>query len=232
MSGPRPKGASGASGRRSFDKFEYLKQIHNLPHSRNLTNAESRVLVAVFNFTDGHGRRAHPGVELLARRLDYAKPRNVEKLLAILTAKGYLVVESVGGGQGRATSYALALPADPAEPDPWADLDNPVHGGRGLDTEPRPPRTPNPVRHGRQTPSAMDGPSDQEQTTNQSAPPETSTSAQTSAGPDAAVWVDGITKSKALDAATPDQLEAERARQLEALRLRSLTAEGTTHADP
>lgn len=241
--------------RRGFDKFDYMKRICEPPHSETLKLSEFRVLVAVWNFSDAAGGRARPGADLLARNLGYSNRSKVDDLLRVLRAKGYLTVERVGGGQGRATSYALTLPAV-ADVGAWDDLDDgiPGHGDRGSmstnppevgggsdwanlpevgggsDAEPPPTRGRYLPQIGVNTSPKLGEPSDQEQITDQSAHPNPSNNDQLSDPTVATVWVDRFSTNRdALKAPNVDDLEAERARQLK--QLQALTEEGGDHAD-
>ncbi|PWF82353.1 hypothetical protein DEJ38_06550 [Kocuria rosea] len=78
-----------------------------------LTAAQYRVLMAVWDYTDEHGRNAFPGRDGIARGSACA-PRTVDRTLPVLTAGCYLTVMDEGGrgkgGRGLATVYALGVP--------------------------------------------------------------------------------------------------------------------------
>ena len=95
-------------------KFAYLKAI---TEHEGLTLAQFKLLVAVYNATDGDGRHGRVGSQYLADKL-HINRRDIRRRLKELEDKGFLLVESVGGGRrsgsgsGWVSSYAVALPGD------------------------------------------------------------------------------------------------------------------------
>ncbi len=90
-----------------FSKLVYLKYLRGA----ELTPSAFRVLICVFNYSDQHGRNAHPGVERLMRDASVSR-RTVTRCLAELRDLGWLKEEERGRSTtGRASCYSLVAPS-------------------------------------------------------------------------------------------------------------------------
>jgi hypothetical protein len=89
----------------------YLKDLRG----HKIGNGAYRVLLAVFNYTDEHGKNAHPGIARLAEDCDMGES-TVRRHLTWLKERRYVVQESRGhsvGAVNLASIYSLAMPELP-----------------------------------------------------------------------------------------------------------------------
>lgn len=96
-----------------FCKFAYLKALSGRRFPKG--DGAFRVLTTVWNYTDEHGRNAHPGITRLAADCCMGES-TVRRHLKWLTEYGYLIQESRGHNVGDvrlASVYSLALPELP-----------------------------------------------------------------------------------------------------------------------
>ncbi len=133
-------------------KFAYLKAI---TEHEGLTLAQFKLLVAVYNATDGDGRHGRVGSQYLADKLHIDR-RDVRRRLKELEGKGFLLVESAGGGRrsgsgsGWVSSYAVALPGD-IWPNNEGTQTPPSDHNVGTETPPK-EGTETPPKEGTETP--------------------------------------------------------------------------------
>ncbi|WP_092801493.1 helix-turn-helix domain-containing protein [Rhodococcus globerulus] len=120
------------------DKFSKLTW-HKRTHGHELTGAEFRVLMSIFDHSDEHGRNSHPGLELLVKETRYSKAA-VSEALKRLQSRGWIVQTYRGSGTaGRTSIYALV----PDAPRSSSGMDQPngevpverTSGSSGLDSE-------------------------------------------------------------------------------------------------
>lgn len=95
-----------------MDKFEWHRRVVSDPGIKTLP--QLRTLLALWDFSDKHGRNVRPGRQLLIERSQVRKS-SLDAALRFLVKQGYLVVRSEGGrgrgGRGLATVYELGVPA-------------------------------------------------------------------------------------------------------------------------
>ena len=101
-----------------MDKFAFIKALRadaQLPAEVRLTNAEFRLLVMIWNYSDHECRNARPSAGRLATDAGITRTL-VWRQIKALKQKGYLVVTSAGGASGgsarKANTYALTLPME------------------------------------------------------------------------------------------------------------------------
>lgn len=101
-----------------MDKFAFIKALRadpQLPAEVRLTNAEFRLLVMIWNYSDHECRNARPSAGRLATDAGITRTL-VWRQIKALKQKGYLVVTSAGGAGGgsarKANTYALTLPLE------------------------------------------------------------------------------------------------------------------------
>lgn len=103
----------------AFSKLQYLKGLHG----QKMKPSTYRVMVTVFDYTDAEGQKAYPGNKRLAEDCCVSES-TVERALAELIAKGWLIKRAPGGRSGDgahwATEYSLGNRwcADLARPQP------------------------------------------------------------------------------------------------------------------
>ncbi|WP_442971704.1 helix-turn-helix domain-containing protein [Rhodococcus sp. LB1] len=106
------------------DKFSKLTW-HKRTHGHEFTGAEFRVLMSIFDHSDEHGRKSHPGLKRLMDETGYSKSAISEALKA-LQARGWITQSSRGSGvSGRASVYELV----PDAPSRSSGLDQSSNGG-------------------------------------------------------------------------------------------------------
>lgn len=108
---------NGDAWRTRRDKFAYVKLLAG---RSDLTHAEYRALVSVWNYTDAAGRCAHPGPLRIGRDMGNLTAEHATRTLRSLVRKGYLHVTRPGGTttNGGANEYELALPDRASTPGP------------------------------------------------------------------------------------------------------------------
>lgn len=85
----------------TFSKLQWLKSLHGM----NMNPNAFRVLVTVYNYTNGDGRDAYPGREALARDCCISVS-TVKRTLKELTEAGWLVKVTPGGRSGDGAHWA------------------------------------------------------------------------------------------------------------------------------
>ncbi|MCV7422999.1 helix-turn-helix domain-containing protein [Mycobacterium yunnanensis] len=165
-----------------FDnKFAYLKALHGA----GLDASEYRVLVTLLDYSDGHGRNAHPGRSTLATDCELSES-TIKRSIKSLQRKGFIREESRGGrggenGRNQASCYTLTLPATTGHSRPEVTHDLGSYGTRPRvtgDTEGGHPRPPGGVTRD----PVSDQRSDQRSECDQSAPARTTPTAAEDAG--------------------------------------------------
>jgi DNA-binding transcriptional regulator PaaX len=110
-----------------LDKFGYIRALRGA----DLTLAEFRVLVTVWDYSDEHGRHAYASIARLAADCEVSE-RTVRRCLVDLVAKGFLRRvrrgHRDGAGNPWASEYELRLLARP--PQPVADDSQPATSGQ------------------------------------------------------------------------------------------------------
>lgn len=89
-----------------MNKFEYLKMVVG---DKNISNAEFRTLIALWNYADTNTLISRPSAKTLANDLG----KSVRKTLLDISSlqdKGFIQVVEQGGGAGRATARKLLTP--------------------------------------------------------------------------------------------------------------------------
>ena len=102
-----------------LSKLTWLKRTNG----HDFTPTEFRVLVAVFNHTDADGRKAHPGLKLLAQETGAAASTASEALSA-LKRKGWIRETGRGSGRTRRASEFELVPDAPSNTSQRQEVQN------------------------------------------------------------------------------------------------------------
>jgi hypothetical protein len=94
------------------DRFSKLTW-HKRTHGHQFTGAEFRVLMSIFDHSDEHGRKAHPGLKLLMAETGYGKSA-VSEALTALQARGWITQTRKGSGTSGKTSVYELVPDAPS----------------------------------------------------------------------------------------------------------------------
>lgn len=110
---------------------------HKRTHGHTFTGAEFRVLMSIFDHSDEHGRKSHPGLRLLMAETGYGKSA-VSEALSALQERGWIAQTRRGSGTSGKTSVYELVPDAPSStagavpPDPGgstAGADQPTEVG-------------------------------------------------------------------------------------------------------
>lgn len=94
---------------------------HKRTHGHEFTGAEFRVLMSIFDHSDEHGRKSHPGLKLLMAETGYGKTA-VSEALTALQERGWITQTRKGSGtSGKTSVYELV----PDAPSGTAEADQP-----------------------------------------------------------------------------------------------------------
>lgn len=115
------------SGGITANKFEWLKQVPQC----DLSGSEWRVLLAIFNRTDGDGSGAYPSYDRLADDTDLPE-RTIRKALKTLRDTGLIVQEKRGGRDGSGASWASVYRL--GDPSQYVDKSNLNRHEQGMST--------------------------------------------------------------------------------------------------
>lgn len=111
-------------------KFDYMRRLVG----SGLHSTHIHVAVAVWNHADEHGRKAWPGNARLVDETGLSES-TVKRSLRELKAAGWLRQESRGSRvKGKASEYALTLPAIPVTHDPYSAVNDEPNTGH-LETQ-------------------------------------------------------------------------------------------------
>lgn len=102
-----------------LSKLTWLKRTN----CHDFTPTEFRVLVAVFNHTDADGRKAHPGLKLLAQETGAAQS-TVSEALSGLKRKGWIRETGRGSGRTRRASEFELVPDAPSNTSQRQEVQN------------------------------------------------------------------------------------------------------------
>jgi hypothetical protein len=94
-----------------FSKLNWLKRTNG----HKFKPAEFRVLIAIYNHTDGQGQRAFPGLKLLAEETGHSKSTVSEAVTALRNA-GWITETSRGSGVSGNASVLALVPDAPNPP--------------------------------------------------------------------------------------------------------------------